>query len=344
MNRYYLFYSDLHLRPERLADGEKVLKMVGLIALKLRDKIKHDVVIVNGGDTFNTRGLIRTNCFDVLCSHYQQWASKGLRQIIIVGNHDQEDKVGEIHPMKAFGSFGKDWVVVDEPKIVDRFVCFPYMNIEVARKFISANMPKLKGHDAIVHWGICGANRNDRSVDTDGVPVGVLKDFRTVVSGHYHYRHKFENVQYIGSPMQQSLAEKDQLKGVILFDAVKNTFQFFEIKGTSKYQDIEVTWDEGGEIVLPNVEASEGDFCRVKVIGDSDLCSSVTREFLRSKYPGLTLNIERDVKDRHFSRLKIEASDVSDVQSIINRYVDFVDTELDRKRLLDFGKELIGVV
>lgn len=318
--------------------------MVGNIALKLRDKLKSEVTIVNGGDTFNTRGVIRTNCFDILCSHYRGWANRGLRQIILVGNHDQEDKGGEIHPMRAFASFSKDWVVVDKPTIVDRFVCFPYMNMDAAKEYIFANSSKFKGLDGIVHWGISGAHRNDRNIDTDGVSVSILRHFRTVFSGHYHFRHRFENVQYIGSPMQQSLAEKDQEKGVLLFDAVKNVTQFIEIKGTAKYRDVEITWSEDGKMVLPDISSKPGDYCRVNITGDSDKVAGVTRDFLKEKFPDLNINIERNIKERHFSRLSLKGDDVIDVGNLIQKYTEFVDTELDRERLINIGRELAGVV
>ena len=57
-----LMYSDLHIRPERLEVCELVLDKIFEVAKVLKGKGK-DVVIYNGGDTFNTRGVIRTVCF-----------------------------------------------------------------------------------------------------------------------------------------------------------------------------------------------------------------------------------------------------------------------------------------
>ena len=76
---------------------------------------------------------------------------------------------------------------------------------------------------AFVHWGIRGAKRNDHNKDTDGVPLDYLKPFRRVFSGHYHYRSKLENVQYIGSPLQQNFAEMGQDQGVLIYDSEKET-------------------------------------------------------------------------------------------------------------------------
>ena len=172
-----LFYSDLHLRPERIETCDYVLGEIGQIAKK------HASIIVNGGDTFNTRGLIKTSCFDLLYRHYTKWFDTGLTQIINIGNHDQEDLAGEIHPMKVFENF-EGWKVTDKPSLFgtpgDMIALFPYM----PRKDMQDQIEKkaLLAKDAIVHWGIRGAKRNDKNTDTDGVPVEWLKKFKQVFS------------------------------------------------------------------------------------------------------------------------------------------------------------------
>lgn len=338
-----ILYSDLHIRPERMRDCEKVLDFVFTLAMKLRDKQKREITMINGGDTFNTRGVIRTQCFDVLSKHYRKWLEAGLKHIILVGNHDQEDRAGDIHPMRVFADSSKEWHVVDKPVTIGEFACFPYMNRNDAKDYIKANLARLKGKDALVHWGIRGAMMNDHRADTDGVPVEWLKCFRNVFSGHYHFRNRIANVQYIGSPMQQSFAEASQPKGCIIYDQKKNGWQFVEIKGTARYKEVDLHVGDLGEIDLPKVEVGDGDYCKVRITGDAEACAGVTRDFLRSKFPGANLVIERNVRDKHFSRLDIKSSDVIDIKTMMDKYVGFVDTDLDRKQLLERGMELVNV-
>lgn len=92
-----LFYSDLHIRPQRFADCVRVLNEIP----ELVKKYKVDLV-VNGGDTFETRGLIETHCLQALHRVYTDWHNEGIKQYILVGNHDQEDRDGNIHPMEVF--------------------------------------------------------------------------------------------------------------------------------------------------------------------------------------------------------------------------------------------------
>ena len=325
-----MFYSDLHLRPERLADCETVLSAVGALAKK------HGAVIVNGGDTFNTRGLIRTSCFDLLNSHYQKWKKSGLRQVILVGNHDQEDKAGEIHPMRTFD--GDGWIIADKPVINTElgFAFFPYMEKERIRDFI-ASANKLKIKRAVVHWGIRGAKRNDYNTDTDGIPLEWLSCFDVVFSGHYHYRSILENVHYIGSPMQQTQQERDQAKGCLLYDDADGSIEFIPIKGTSKHHRIEIRFD-GKAKPLPKI--AKGDFVCAQVIGSAEECSTVSRADFDKLCDNVT--IERVISEKSFSRLSIDISDKENESGLAKKYVDFVETPLDKKRLMDTYKELVG--
>jgi DNA repair exonuclease SbcCD nuclease subunit len=341
----YLFYSDLHIRPERIEDCETVLKAIGSTAKKMQDKLKQDVIIVNGGDTFNTRGMIKTSCFDTLYKHYEEWHRSGLTQIIIVGNHDQEDKEGSIHPMRVFEQFG-GWAVIDEPKVIGDMAFFPYMNKANIQPAIK-KVIKAGAKDAVVHWGIQGAMMNEGHPDSEGIPSDWLSPFRRVFSGHYHYRNEFKNIQYIGSPMQQSFGEINQKKGVLLYDDSKNKIDFHEIKGTSCHYEIEVSQEDskkgyseafkGGN----EKEVGEKDFLRIKVKGDSEFCSSISKDKYGEHYGVKAVRVERDVKDRHVSRLKITSSDVLSTESIMQKYVDFVDTSLDKTKLMKIGRALL---
>jgi DNA repair exonuclease SbcCD nuclease subunit len=344
----FLCYSDLHIRPERLEDCEKALVRIGEVALKLQDKLKSKLMIVNGGDTFNTRGLIRTICFDRLYHHYSKWFEAGLKQSIIVGNHDQEDRDGEIHPMRVFSNWD-GWFVFDKPTTVSfdgvYTSFFPYLpkdQIPDAIKLAVSAAGEDPKHDAFVHWGIKGAMRNDFNKDTDGVPVEWLTPFRKVFSGHYHFRNAFENVQYIGSPIQQNFSEMGQDKGIVLYDNKRGKkVEFVEIKGTAKHREVRVAWEDDKSVIEGDEEIAENDFLRIKASGDSERCATITQDWASKKFKCHDIKIEREVKDKAFSRLSLESTDVLNPDQIISKYVDFIDSSLDKKKLLEIGKSIL---
>lgn len=326
-----VLYSDLHIRPERIEDCETVLKFVGEFAQQ------HDAIIINGGDTFNTRGLLRTHCFDALYTHYNEWQKLGLKQIIIVGNHDQEDKIGEIHPMRVFASF-KDWHVVDKPQLIDGMGFSSY--VQNTKDAIA----KMRGaKDIFVHWGFKGAKRNGSNVDSDGVDLESVAHFRRVFSGHYHLRQEIENAQYIGSPIQQNQGERDQEKGVLLYDTKTQKVTFHPIPGTRKHYDIEVSFVDGKATYSGDIKKiTPIDYVRTKVIGDIESVSNFSKEQVSKKIKCADVKIDREISEKHFTRLNIKSEEIQTPVSLMEKYVGFIETGLDKSKLLKIGKEIIG--
>ena len=338
--KYLVMYSDLHIRPERLADCEKVLEAVKETALKYQKK--GEVTIVNGGDTFNTRGLIRTVCFDRLYHHYSEWAKLGLKQNIIVGNHDQEDKEGDIHPMRIFSTF-EGWHVIDKPTNIDDIVYFPYIEKKDVKAAIDSVSTKRKKAIAITHWGFIGANRNDTNIDKDGIPTEWMSKFFRVFSGHYHYRNDLmlkalSNIQYIGSPLQQNFGEMSQEKGILVY-CIDTHEQFFEpITTTPRHYEVEVKWVDGKEIYSgPLKEIREIDFVRIKVSGDVETVSNFSKEKAQKKIKAQEIKIDRHIKEKSFTRLNLEGHERLNLGTLMTKYVDFIETDLNKAKLKKVG-------
>lgn len=335
----YLMYSDLHIRPERLDDCESVLEEIHKIALQIRAKTGKNITIVNGGDTFNTRGVINTRCFDVVARHWKRWKDDGFSQIVLVGNHDQEDRDGQIHPYMSF----KDWSgfsVVDEPETINGVDFYPYIPIEKVKDSIESLKPA-RSKDAVVHWGIRGAQRNDSNVDNEGVPLNWISHYRNVFSGHYHYRNSFENVQYIGSPLQQNFGEMSQEKGVLLYDLEKNKRQFVELRKPPKHFEVSIRWEDGKQVWDRPEGIREKDFVRIRVFGDSELCSSVGKQDVEKIIKCREIKIERIVSEKHYSRLSLERADVHNLKTLADKYVDFIETDLNKKRLKQMAELIL---
>lgn len=338
----FLLYSDLHIRPgEFLGTCDLVLSEIG----RLVEEREIDYII-NGGDTFHTRGIVNTSALNVLDRHYSAWRDKGFKQIILVGNHDQEDREGKIHPICVYRDY-PGWSVIEKPTFIGALgmAFFPYMDtIEnglAPFSPISDEVPV----DAVVHWGIQGARRNDNNVDSEGYPVANLAKFRKVFAGHYHYRNAFDNVQYIGSPYQQDFGEMGQDKGVLIWDNVSDTVEFIEIKGTRKHYDTLVMVKKDGKsmIGIQEEDLEDGDAIRIKIEGDKELISSLKRKDVvdlvcGSKTPGL-VQINRNFVEKSFSRLNIDAKEIHSTDALMTKYVGHVKTSLNKEKLMEIGRE-----
>ena len=333
----HLLYSDSHWRPERLNDLIACHEAIGDIAVDY-GVVGSGGLVINGGDTFHTRGLIHTECFDALRKTRKNWYSKGIkRHVDVIGNHDQADRDGLIHPMKIFEEF-PGWLVVDKPFIDHKLkIAFiPYMRL--FEDYIDGLPDSFKTFTAIIHAGVRDAWMNDLIQDKDGIPVEKLKKFKRVFSGHYHKRHTVGNVQYIGSPMQQSFSEMGQDKGVLIFDTETNAVEFVPVSGTPRHYEIICSWEDEKPVFSEKSHITDQDIVRVKAVGRKEQVMSLTRESI--SIDCRSLKISRELRDEAVSRIVVLGDDAN--ESLIEKYVDHICPPLDRGKLLEIGRDLLS--
>lgn len=332
----HLLYSDTHWRPERINDLVLCHKEIAKIALE------HNVpqgggLVINGGDTFHTRGLIHTDCFDALVNIRSDWYAQGIRHVDIVGNHDQADRDGRIHPLKIFEKFD-GWRVVDKPcyDAEYKILFIPYMrDLESFLK----NAPTVDCHAAIVHAGIKGAYMNDTAQDRDGVDVDLFSIFPKVFSGHYHKRQVIENVHYIGSPLQQNFNEKGQDKGVIIYDPDAQSVEFVPILGTPKHYEVECQIVDGIRVMGDTSHIEVNDVVRVKLTGRKEEIMGITQSDFGIECS--RIKISRNPLDDMVSRIAISKDDSVSFDALVDAYVGHINPELNHKKLTEMGRELV---
>ena len=328
----YIIYSDLHLRPDRIDDAMVALSQIRQAA------IEHKATVINGGDTFHTRGILRTNCLDILIKEWKCWNDLGIKQIILVGNHDQEDKAGDIHPFE-FARLFDGWEVVDTPRVINRIAFFPYLNVRPTKKFVEAVSGSARY--AVVHWGFMGAMMNDSYRSTEGVSMDTVEGFKRVWAGHFHLRESVGNIQYIGSPYQQTFAEMKQDKGFWIWDSARDKAEYVPIVGTRKHYEVEIAYEGKKKTVKKSGEFGPRDFVRVNVKGERAILNALDRRDIKKITGAEEFKLTKDIIDTDFSRLKIDKDSIDNTRDIMNKYVDFVDTDLDRDRLLEVASELL---
>ncbi len=318
----HLLYSDLHLRPERIDDQLKCLAFIGEAAQPVIDS---GGFVINGGDLFHEKGIVRTSCWDRLREVRVDWMVKGIRHIDDIGNHDQEDFQGMINPLKIFDHFDGCFVA-SEPMFVDPWWIIPYT------RDLKKSLKEVPDDSLVViHAGVVGARMSAGIEDQDGIDPEVFDRFKRVFAGHYHRHQTIGKVTYIGSPMQQDFGEAGEKKGFILYDDKKDKFKFVEIPGIPKHHKIDMGSDTD--------EIGVNDFVHVKVSGDRK-ASMISKEELQKQIPGRVTKIDREITEVKSSRLNID--DTSDMAGLIEKYVSYKDPKEDRKRLIKIGKELIA--
>ena len=205
-----ILFSDLHLKPESEDVCFEVLAKVRELAEKSKDKRVGFL-----GDFWHMRYQVPVHLLNRLHEEFVRFQEAEITLLILPGNHDQIDVLGA-NALEVFEAF--DHVnVFTEPAVVDGILWMPYRRdpLEVQHALDWARKQKIK--NVFAHLPIQGALQNNNHADTDGLPVGMFKGFRSVMLGHYHKQQTIANGMacYVGSPYQTRADEWGQEKGFV---------------------------------------------------------------------------------------------------------------------------------
>jgi DNA repair exonuclease SbcCD nuclease subunit len=209
MNGDMLLFSDLHLRPETEETCFRVLDGV------LEEAKARKVAAIGFlGDFWHLRYQVPV----YLLNRVGKWvheAVKIAKLILLPGNHDQIDEIGE-NALQIFATHGAH--VYTEPCFDEWGAWMPYRKDKgfAAQKLFELQKvaPVLFGHLPVL-----GALMNNSLADTDGLTPECFLGFQKVVLGHYHKRQSFLDgkVTYVGSPWQTRADEWGQDKGFAIW-------------------------------------------------------------------------------------------------------------------------------
>ena len=158
----------------------------------------------------------------------------------IVGNHDTQRKnTIEYHSLSIAFEGYRHLFYCDEISTValgDYDLCFVPWQVDITTTIL----PKC---DILCgHFDIIGAKMNTKVESKKGFDVGVFKDYKMVLSGHYHGVSKISNVQYLGSPYQMDWGDCRDERGFWTLEGLD--LKFYENVVGPKH--IKVVYSEDG--------------------------------------------------------------------------------------------------
>jgi DNA repair exonuclease SbcCD nuclease subunit len=347
-----LFFSDLHAhnhaqfatrRPNglnsRFADCLAVVDQITDYCKA--QQIQHVVFL---GDLFHSRTKLDIDVFTLTWETMKRLAKQVGDLRLLVGNHDQFTRIGDVHAIRPFEEFAQ---VIDQPTLATVGDCpvyfIPFTANEDKLKEIVHTIPynaKLVCLHQPVREAIPGPT------NSPGKPDFTVEDFpldrlELVLSGDIHKQQWVggkEKMFYVGSPMQHNFGEREHAKSFVVLDTemwklelvptVAPTFHYFEC----------------GEASDPAALAFE--HC------DPD------RDFIKVVYADCWRNNAEAVKDKH-PRVHIlqsaapTAVDLAPVpghvflddRSLLEAYMtQNAYGKLDPARLLDVGLDYLDLV
>ena len=342
-----LFFSDIHMdnheqfsttlptgTNSRLQHQLDVLEQIRQLCLE-----KTISYVFMLGDTFHRRKFIDT---DVMYHTFRSY--KAISQVvngnfyILVGNHDQHNKIGSVHSLEPFKEIAK---VIDSPRQIVteglKFCAMPF----------TANIGEWKdvtkdwsGDLFIFHQGLSEATVGAYDVYIKAeIGLGdVPRDrFRYCFAGHYHKRQLFKSgnsnvTGFIGSPLQLSMGERLEDKGFTILDLGTGEIEFVESKAP-KFRLFESA-KEFDDFCFTHPVWNTSDFIRVR---DAD---KYRLEKIKDQLPEVQVELLDEEKVLEPSR--VDADTISNDKTLLESYIDQRGNSLDKKDLLKLGLDLLA--
>jgi DNA repair exonuclease SbcCD nuclease subunit len=258
-----LLFSDLHGhafrqcsttlkngRNSRLQDAIDVLDEIYDVCLNQ----EIDGVLF-GGDLFHTKGTLKVSTFNAIFEGIAKIKTAVNFFGMLVGNHDQDTKIGDTHACYAFSSI---LTVMDHPgwyafEAADgeplQVYAIPYTTdknqVEADLKTFGSAQPPGYTSLCLAHLGVSGAEvgSNFVLISEDNITIKALMDakFDHVFLGHYHRPQVLApRVHYIGATHQHNWGDVGQERGFLIYDTSdkykyleSNAPKFVKVEGLS---------------------------------------------------------------------------------------------------------------
>lgn len=303
-----------------------------------KKKIKH---VIHLGDVFDVRRNIdfwsldwaRKNIFNPL-------QDMGVTVDMMVGNHDSFYKnTLEINSLECLLQEYDNLRVYTGPSEVTvggrKMVYLPWICDQNEEQTVNL----LKETDAEVvlgHLEMEGFKTNPTYVANHGRQTSEFSKFELVMSGHYHTKSKKGNFQYLGNPYQMYWNDYADKRGFHIWDTetlkldwIKNPYEMFQkiFYDDTKNEYCTLDFDDYKDTVVKLVVENKTDYTMfdyiVNGLQDVVLDLKIIEDFSTEVDDDVDMELEHE-----------------DTLTILEKYVDELNTNLDSHKLKEIMKSL----
>ena len=293
--------------------------------------------IVHLGDIFDNRKFIN---FRALHRHRKMFLNK-LREYkitmdIIPGNHDTYFKnTNDLNSLKELlGHFTDCINIIMEPTVMNYdgldFALLPW----IAQDNEAKSLDFIKNTKALYlggHLDIAGFEMMKGTVNAHGMSVDLFDRFDGVYSGHFHTKSSKNNIHYLGSQMEFFWNDAHDPKYFHVFDT--NAKQITQVLNPNTLHH-RINYDDTRQDYLQyDLSQVENKFVKIVVINKNDLFTFdrfVDRIQSRKIHE---LKIADNFNEFIGTSVNDDEVELEDTTSLLNTYIDAVDTDLDKDRI-----------
>lgn len=284
----FAFTADIHLSrygqdkiedtsglPERLHSIKSALHNIA--AYCCENDLDYMVI---GGDILHGKSIIYTVAQGIMLDFFRHYEKKGLKFIVIDGNHDLSGK-GK-NAVSALSSLRNEpnieWVSGENLQ-VDEVVFIPYCYDIV--EAVKENESEI----LVSHFGLSeGVLSSGLSIVSNISLKHLIGKYKLVLLGHYHKPQEILRddiaVYYSGSPIQLDWGEKGEEKRFLVVDTETRDVLSIPTVGYRKHMEFKIT-SENKYKVIAEAQKAKKDGHHVKVIRNVDVdISDIEKDFL----------------------------------------------------------------
>ena len=288
--------------------------------------------IIDMGDTFDSRKGIDFSALAWSKDHYfDRLKEMGCEVHTIVGNHTAYYK--NTNDINAIDLLLREYDNVKiyaetTPILVDNLsiLLVPWINKENEEQTLSmikkSNSPVCMGH-----LELKGFKVNEYVIMEHGFDYKPFGKFEKVYSGHFHTRSNQENIYYLGNPYEMFWNDIGDQRGFHLFD----TETLEHIPVNNPYSIFSKIYYEDTPYQTFDTRQYEDKIVKLIVRKKSDL--KQFEKFVDKLYSSNVAEL-KVVENFDFQESKeFEAFESEDTMSILNRYIEEAEIDLDKSRI-----------
>ena len=307
---------------------------------------EHNITtIINLGDMFDRRKYVN---FNTLHFTKEIWLEplrkRNINVHCLVGNHDTYFKdTNEINSCNLLFDEYENIQIYSEPEVIEfggvPVLFMPWMNSENYPECLRY-IQQAKTDICFGHLEISGFEQHKGHVAEQGYDKSLFKRFELVFSGHYHRKSDDGQIYYLGSPYEMTWSDYECSKGFHIFDL--NTRELTRIENPYKIHKKIYFDDKENDYDKHDVSQYKDSYVKIIVVNKNDFYKfDKFTDRLIGDSEAYEVKIIEDFSEINAENISDEIMEnTEDTMTLVEKYIDDIDTDLDKKRLKNIMKSL----